>query len=120
MSKEYSELINLAKDTFPPEVIERAQGLLAEIGSIGALHSHSQGVSFIRKPVAKFIGGMKAQNLTQGVAGSTPERDGSPSIPNHILQTAGALPSVFLFVQMLIESITSNNPDPSGVLISIP
>lgn len=57
---EYSELINLAKDAFPADVIERAQELLAEIGSIGA-YSHSQGVPFIRKSVAKFIEGVKTR-----------------------------------------------------------
>ena len=56
---EYPELINLAKDAFPADVIERAQELLAEIGSIGA-YSHSQGVPFIRKSVAKFIEGVEA------------------------------------------------------------
>ena len=55
---EYPELINLAKDAFPADVVERAKELLAEIGSIGA-YSHSQGVPFIRKSVAKFIEGAK-------------------------------------------------------------
>jgi aspartate/methionine/tyrosine aminotransferase len=57
---EYPELMTLAKDVFPADVIERAQELLAEIGSIGA-YSHSQGVPFIRKSVAKFIEGAKAR-----------------------------------------------------------
>jgi alanine transaminase len=65
---EYPELINTAKDAFPPDVIERAQELLTEIGSIGA-YSHSQGVPFIRKSVAKFIEGARnlrafVQNIT--------------------------------------------------------
>lgn len=55
---EYPELMNVAKDAFPPDVIERAQELLAEIGSVGA-YSLSQGVLFIRKSVAKFIEGAK-------------------------------------------------------------
>ena len=59
---EYPELIKLAKDAFPADAIERAQELLAEIGSIGA-YSHSQGVPFIRKSVAKFIEGTKPSEL---------------------------------------------------------
>lgn len=49
--------MTLAKDAFPSDVIERAKEILEETGSIGA-YSHSQGVPFIRKSVAKFIEGM--------------------------------------------------------------
>lgn len=59
---EYPELINLAKDAFPADVVERAKELLSEIGSIGA-YSHSQGVPFIRKSVAKFIEGAKTREF---------------------------------------------------------
>ena len=55
---EYPALMVLAKDAFPSDVIERAKELLEETGSIGA-YSHSQGVPFIRKSVAKFIEGMR-------------------------------------------------------------
>ena len=48
----------------------------------------------------------------QGITGSTSERDGYPSIPDHILLTAGALPSVFLFVQILIKHTIPNNRPP--------
>jgi hypothetical protein len=41
---------------FPADVIARAKELQEEIGSIGA-YSHSQGVPFIRKSVARFIEG---------------------------------------------------------------
>jgi alanine transaminase len=41
---------------FPADVIARAKELQDEIGSIGA-YSHSQGVPFIRKSVARFIEG---------------------------------------------------------------
>jgi alanine transaminase len=54
---EYPELMEVAKDAFPSDVIERAKELLEEVGSVGA-YSHSQGVPFIRKSVAKFIEGM--------------------------------------------------------------
>ena len=117
---EYPELINLAKDAFPTDVIERAQELLAEIGSIGA-YSHSQGVPLIRKSVARFIEGMKtARTFTEGITDSTSERDGYPSNPNHIFLTAGASPGVSLMIQMFIKPVTPNNPSPSGILIPIP
>jgi alanine transaminase len=56
---EYPELIHSAANAFPPDAIERAQELLADIGSIGA-YSHSQGVPLIRKHVATFIAGKPA------------------------------------------------------------
>ena len=117
---EYPELIRLAKDAFPPDVIERAQELLTEIGSIGA-YSHSQGVPFIRKSVAKFIEGVKiSRTCTYCKTDSTLERDGYPANPNHIFLTAGASSGVSLLIQMLIKPVTPNNPSPSGVLIPIP
>ena len=60
---EYPPLMDSAKDIFPPDVIARAKQLYAEIGSIGA-YSHSQGVPFIRKNVAKFIEGMGSYQPT--------------------------------------------------------
>jgi alanine transaminase len=42
------------QNIFPSDTIARAKELYSEIGSIGA-YSHSQGVPFIRKSVAKFI-----------------------------------------------------------------
>lgn len=51
---EYPALIESGKDLFPKDVIARAKELYSEIGSVGA-YSHSQGVPFIRKNVAKFI-----------------------------------------------------------------
>lgn len=100
---EYPELIELAKNAFPSDVIERAKELLEEAGSVGA-YSHSQGVPFIRKSVAKFI----------------QERDGYPSNHNHIFLTGGASVGVSLIMQMLIKPVTQNNPHPSGILIPIP
>lgn len=117
---EYPELINVAKDAFPADVIERAQELLAEVGSIGA-YSHSQGVPFIRKSVANFIEGAKIlHTCTRTTTDSALERDGYPSNPNHIFLTAGASSGVSLLIQMLIKPVTPNNPSPSGILIPIP
>ena len=54
---EYPPLIDLVKEHWPSDVIERAKELQAAIGSIGA-YSHSKGVPLIRRSVAKFISGM--------------------------------------------------------------
>jgi alanine transaminase len=53
---EWPALAELAPGVFPADVIARAKELQEEIGSIGA-YSHSQGVPFIRKSVARFIEG---------------------------------------------------------------
>ena len=53
---EWPALAELARDAFPEDVIARAKELQSEIGSIGA-YSHSQGVPFVRKNVARFIQG---------------------------------------------------------------
>ncbi|KAH9996337.1 transaminase [Russula vinacea] len=94
---EWPALAELARDAFPEDVIARAKELQSEIGTIGA-YSHSQGVPFIRKNVARFI----------------EERDGYPSNPNHVFLTAGASAGVTLLLTMLIA-----NPK-SGILIPIP
>lgn len=94
---EWPELAKLAPNAFPSDVIARAQELSAEIGSVGA-YSHSQGVPFIRKQVAKFI----------------ENRDGYPADPNHIFLTGGASAGVSLLINMLISSPSS------GILIPIP
>ena len=51
---EWPALADLAPNVFPKDVVQRAKELSEEIGSIGA-YSHSQGVPFIRRNVAKFI-----------------------------------------------------------------
>jgi alanine transaminase len=94
---EWPELANLAPNAFPQDVLERAKELTEEIGSIGA-YSHSQGVPFIRKNVAKFI----------------QERDGYPSDPANIFLTGGASAGVSLLINMLISS------PKAGILIPIP
>lgn len=57
---EYPNLMNehleLAKKIYPEDVIQRAKGLLEEVGSVGA-YSSSKGVLGIRKRVAKFLEG---------------------------------------------------------------
>lgn len=50
------EHLELAKQIYPADVIERAKSLHEEIGSVGA-YTHSKGVLGIRKRVAKFIEG---------------------------------------------------------------
>jgi len=85
------------KDIFPKDAIARAKELYDEIGSIGA-YSHSQGIPYIRKQVAKFI----------------QERDGYPSDYNHIFLSAGASAGVDLLIDVLISSVNS------GILIPIP
>ncbi|OCH85817.1 transaminase [Obba rivulosa] len=94
---EYPPLAELVKDKWPQDVIERAQELQEEIGSIGA-YSHSKGVPLIRKHVAKFI----------------EERDGYPSDPEDIFLTAGASAGVSLLLNVLIT------PPTTGILIPIP
>jgi len=94
---EYPPLCDLGKNIFPPDAIARARELHDEIGSVGA-YSHSQGVPFIRKNVAKFIHA----------------RDGHPSDPEAIFLTSGATEGVSLFVNMLIS-----RPG-DGILIPIP
>ncbi|KAF9516097.1 hypothetical protein BS47DRAFT_1341188 [Hydnum rufescens UP504] len=94
---EYPPLMDSGKSLFPPDVIQRARELYAEIGSIGA-YSQSQGVPFIRQNVAKFIH----------------TRDGYPSNPSDIFLTAGASAGVSLIINMLIASPST------GILIPIP
>ena len=57
---EWPELAEIAPGVFPEDVIARAKELQHEIGSVGA-YSHSMGVPFIRKNVAKFIEGTSVQ-----------------------------------------------------------
>jgi alanine transaminase len=51
---EWPALADLAPDVFPEDVKARVRELTQETGSVGA-YSHSMGVPFIRKNVAKFI-----------------------------------------------------------------
>ncbi|EKM56752.1 uncharacterized protein PHACADRAFT_254051 [Phanerochaete carnosa HHB-10118-sp] len=94
---EYPPLIDLVKDKWPSDVVDRARELQEAIGSIGA-YSHSKGVPYIRKSVAKFI----------------EERDGYPSDPEDIFLTAGASAGVSLLLNVLIT------PHQTGILIPIP
>jgi len=94
---EYPPLMESGKNIFPADVIARANELYTEIGSIGA-YTHSQGVPFIRKNVAKFI----------------QRRDGYPANPEHIFLTAGASSGVHHLINFLISD------DHCGILIPIP
>lgn len=106
--------MELGKDIFPKDAIARAKELYDEIGSIGA-YSHSQGIAFIRKQVAKFIQGMHIAWRGRFACLTFPtERDGYPSDFNHIFLSAGASAGVDLLVDVLISSPTS------GILIPIP
>lgn len=82
---------------FKKDAIDRARELIAEIGSVGA-YSHSKGIPFIRKSIAKFI----------------EQRDGFPADPESIYLCAGASNGV---TQLL--SALSTGPS-SGFLIPIP
>jgi len=53
---EYPPLMESGKGIFQEDAIARAKELYDEIGSIGA-YSHSQGIPYIRKQVAKFVEG---------------------------------------------------------------
>lgn len=71
------------KDIFPADVIARAKELYNEIGSIGA-YTHSQGVPYLRKNVAKFI-----ESMVQTT------RIRSPSDPPCVaLQSATVIPAI--------------------------
>ncbi|KAF8656755.1 hypothetical protein AX16_002434 [Volvariella volvacea WC 439] len=112
---EWPALAELAPGAFPKDVVARAKELSDEIGSIGA-YSHSQGVPYIRKNVAKFIQGKSIQRVLSRLQLTFVflERDGFPSNPDHIFLTAGASAGVSLLINMLI-----NNPS-AGILIPIP
>jgi alanine transaminase len=70
---------------FPSDVIERAKTLRANIsGGLGA-YTHSKGVPYVRKQVAKFI----------------EQRDGFPSDPENIFLTNGASPGISYIIHLL-------------------
>lgn len=82
---------------FHRDAVQRATTLLKEIGSVGA-YSHSKGVPYIRKSIAKFI----------------EERDGYSADPEHIYLTTGASGAV----SNLISTLGQHQH--SGFLIPIP
>ncbi|SCU87255.1 LAFA_0E05644g1_1 [Lachancea sp. 'fantastica'] len=88
---------DLAK-LYKPDVIERAQRMLKDVGrSVGA-YSQSQGVAGFRQSVADFIA----------------ERDGEPANANDIFLTSGASGSVSHILQLFCSG-----PE-NGCLIPIP
>ncbi|CAN6613577.1 hypothetical protein TRVA0_005S02828 [Trichomonascus vanleenenianus] len=82
---------------FKKDAVERAKTLLKEIGSVGA-YSHSKGVPYIRKSIAKFI----------------EERDGFPADPESIYLTTGASGAVTQLLSTISQDANS------GFLIPIP
>jgi alanine transaminase len=92
----------LPADLYPADVIARAQDYVAKIGSTGTGgYTHSQGYSFVREDVARFIN----------------ERDGAtkyPADPSKIFMTDGASPGVKAALNLLISG-----PE-DGILIPIP
>jgi alanine transaminase len=56
---DYPDLIDhpSASAIFPKDAVQRAKELLTHIGSTGA-YTHSKGVPFIRKSVARYIEGL--------------------------------------------------------------
>lgn len=82
---------------YKTDVIERAQWLLQQVGSVGA-YSASCGVKGIRESVARFI----------------EERDGYPAEANHIYLSGGASSGVNTLLHIICA--TPN----SGLLIPIP
>jgi len=72
---------------FPSDVIERARTLHENItGGLGA-YSHSKGIPYVRKQVAKFI----------------ERHDGFPSDPENIFLTNGASPAISYVIHMLLR-----------------
>ncbi|KAF8420489.1 pyridoxal phosphate-dependent transferase [Tirmania nivea] len=96
---EYPDILktDYASKIYPQDVIERAEQLLQEIGSVGA-YSHSQGVLGIRRSIAKFI----------------EERDGYPANPDNLFCTVGASAGVSTILTILCAKPTT------GILIPVP
>eukprot|EP00834_Sanchytrium_tribonematis_P001195 NODE_27_length_39007_cov_1.590650.p10 type:complete len:427 gc:universal NODE_27_length_39007_cov_1.590650:36732-35452(-) len=92
---DYPELIGL--DKFPSDVKKRAEDILSACKSVGA-YSHSKGIPYIRKNVAKFI----------------ESRDGYPSDYESIFLTDGASPAVQMILKCLIQN------EKVGIMIPIP
>jgi hypothetical protein len=93
---EWPALAELARDVFPEDVIARAKELQSEIGTIGA-YSHSQGVPFIRKNVARFIEGQSTIMLSQ-YTNPIPSRGGPPS-PNQTKARKKLTLTIFFHLQ---------------------
>lgn len=86
------------KKSFPADVVARAQLALTQTPSGFGAYSHSKGIPWIRKNVAKFI----------------QERDGFPANPEDIYLTNGASAGISQLISMLCRD--GND----GVMIPIP
>ncbi|NXD32365.1 ALAM protein, partial [Spelaeornis formosus] len=97
---EYPDLfknhLDIIRQIYPEDAIERAKEMHEEIGSTGA-YTHSKGILGIRKRVAKFI----------------EERDGYPADPESIYLTAGASAGVSSILNIALQK-------GDGCLIPIP
>lgn len=95
---EYPELMTVAKDAFPSDVMETAQMILkgSKYG-VGA-YSESKGVKVIRDAVAQFI----------------KERDGIEANPDHVFLTDGASKGVQTALRLTVAT------EHDGIMIPIP
>lgn len=95
---DFPELINqVPAGTFPDDVVERAQRIMADVGSTGA-YSNSKGAEVCREMIASGIEG----------------RDGFPCDPESIFMTDGASPAVHGLLRLLIRGQSD------GWLVPIP
>lgn len=96
---EYPDLLKNENVTqiFPHDAIDRANEIMENLVSVGA-YSHSKGVLYFRKTVARYI----------------EDRDDHPANPEDIYLTAGASSAVNYLLSLL-----SNGPE-TGFLIPIP
>jgi aspartate/methionine/tyrosine aminotransferase len=97
------ELLKLTSH-FPADSISRATALLHAMPGGTGTYSHSQGVEFIRKDVAKFI----------------EERDGFPSDFDSIFLSNGASPAIQNVLNTLIRPSADPEKPTDGILIPIP
>lgn len=88
---EWPALAELARDAFPEDVIARAKELQSEIGSIGA-YSHSQGVPFIRKNVARFIEGQSVVNPCCNPSQPPTTKSSPHTLPSRLPSRGSAVP----------------------------
>jgi aspartate/methionine/tyrosine aminotransferase len=95
---EYPELMNLAPQVFPADVMEHARAVLAGTKHGLGAYSESQGVRVIREAVAQFI----------------TERDHIDADPGAIILTDGASKAVQTVLRLLIDG------PHDGIMIPIP
>ena len=77
---EYPPLVDLVKNVWPSDVVDRARELHEVIGSVGA-YSHSKGVPYIRKNVAKFIEGASCRSCVSICTSPDPAQTATATRP---------------------------------------